>query len=103
MQNIAPRRKLKSFKEVTKHVGVDRQIRRLAEALDLTKSRQNSAVSDETTTLSYFIMSIPKDCTYAEKIDRLSEIADTILDVEGTDVMCFSMWVPGGNQPPTLN
>jgi hypothetical protein len=96
MLQIAPRRKLKPFKEVTKHVGLERQIRRLAEALDLTKSRHNSAVSDETTTLSYFIMSIPKDCTYAEKMDRLSEVADTILDVEGSDVLCFSMWVPSG-------
>jgi len=103
MLQIATRRKLKSFKEVTKHVGIDRQLRRLAEALDLTKSRQNSAVSDETTTLSYFIMSIFKDCTYEEKIDRLSEIADTILGVEGSDVLCFSMWVPDGNQPPTFN
>jgi hypothetical protein len=103
VQQIAPRRKLKSFKEVTKHVGVERQLRRLAEALDLTKSRQNSAVSDQSTTLSYFIMSIPKDCTYEEKIDRLSEVADTILEVEGSDVLCFSMWVPGGDQPPTLN
>jgi hypothetical protein len=84
MLQIAPRRKLKPFKEITKHVAIDRQLRRLAEALDLTKSRQNSAVSDETTTLSYFIMSIPKDCTYEEKIDRLSEIADTILGVDGT-------------------
>ncbi len=103
MLQIAPRRKLKSFKEVTKHVGIDRQLRRLAEALDLTKPRQDGAVSDETTTISYFIMSIPKDCTYEEKIDRLSEVADTILAVEGSDVMCFSMWVPDGNQPPTLN
>jgi hypothetical protein len=84
MLQIAPRRKLKPFKEITKHVAIDRQLRRLAEALDLTKSRQNSAVSDETTTLSYFIMSIPKDCTYEEKIDRLSEIADTILGVDAT-------------------
>ena len=103
MQNIAPRRRLKSFKEVTKHVGVERQIRRLAEAMDLTKPRRNSTVSDETTTLTYFIMSIRKDCTYEEKIDRLSEIADTVLAVEGSDVICFSMWVPGGDQPPTLN
>jgi hypothetical protein len=101
MQKLAPRRKLKPFKEVTKHVGVDRQLRRLAEALDLTKPRQDGAVSDETTTLSYFIMSIPKDCTYAEKIDLLSEVAYTILNVEGSDVMCFSMWVPGADQPPT--
>jgi hypothetical protein len=102
MLQIATRRKLKSFKEVTKHVGVDRQIRRIAESLDLTKSRQNSAVSNETTILSYLIMSVPKDCTYEEKIDRLSEIADTILAVEGSDVICFSMWVPDGNQPLTL-
>ena len=96
MRQTAPRRKLKPFREVTKHVGVDRHVRRLAEALDLTKPRQKSAVSDEPTTLSYFITSIPKDCTYEEKIDRLSEVADTILQVEGSDVMCFSMWVPSG-------
>jgi len=102
MQKLAPRRRLKRFTEVTGRLGVDRQVRRLAEALDLTKSRQNSAVSDETTTLTYFVMSIPKDCTYEEKIDRLADVADTILAVEGSDVMCFSMWVPGGNQPPTL-
>ncbi len=103
MLQIAPRRRLNPFKEVTKHVSVNRRLRRLAEAFDLTKSRQNSAVSDEATALSYFIMSIPKDCTYEEKIDRLSEIADTILAVEESDVMCFSMWVPGGDQPPILN
>ncbi len=103
MQKIAHRRRLRSFREVTKHVGIDRQLRRLAEALDLTQSRQNSAVSDETTTLTYFIMSIPKDCTYEEKIDRLSEIADKVLAVEGSDAICLSMWVPGGDQPPTLN
>jgi len=91
MFQIAKRRKLKPFREVTKHVGFDRHVRHLAEALDLTKPRQNSA---ETTNLSYFIMSIPKDGTYEEKIDRLTEVADTILDVEGSDVMCFSMWVP---------
>jgi hypothetical protein len=59
------------------------------EALELTKSHQNSA---ETTNLSYFIMSIPKDGTYEEKIDRLADVAETLLDVEGSDVMCFSMW-----------
>jgi hypothetical protein len=94
MFQIAKRRKLKPFREVTKHVGFDRHVRRLAEALDLTKPRQNSAVSDETTTLSYFVMSIPKDCTAEVKADRLSELVDTISAVEGSDVMCFSMWVP---------
>ena len=68
MLQTSPRRRLRPFKEATKHVGIDRQLRRLAEALDFTKSRRNSAVSDEITTLSYFIMSIPKDCTSGRKI-----------------------------------
>ncbi len=102
MQQITRPRRLRPFREVTKHVGIDRQVRRLVEALDLTKSRKDSAVFDETTTLSYFIMSIPKDCTYDEKIDVLSEIADAILEVEGSDGLCISMWVPGADQPPTL-
>jgi hypothetical protein len=93
MLQISPRRRLRPFREVTKHVGVERQIRCLAEALDLTESRQNSAVADETTTLRYFIMSIPKDCTAKEKINRLSEVADIVTAVEGSDVMIFSMWV----------
>ena len=72
MLQIAPRRKLKPFKEVTKHIGIERQVRRLAEAMDLTKPRRNSAVSDETTTLTYFIMSIPKDCTYEDQPPTLN-------------------------------
>jgi len=91
MLQTSPRRRLRPFREVTKHVGLDRQVRRLAESLDLTKSRQDSA---ETTTLSYFIMSIPKNCTSDEKLDRLSEVADIVTAVEGSDVMIFSMWVP---------
>jgi hypothetical protein len=94
MLQTSPRRRLRPFSEVTKYVGLKRQVARLAEALDLTESRQNSAVSDEIATLSYFIMSIPKNCTYEEKIDRLSEVADVVTAVEGSDVMCFSMWVP---------
>jgi hypothetical protein len=62
--------------------------------MHLTGSRQNSAVSHETTTLSYFIMSIPKDCTAKEKMDRLSGVADVVTAIEGSDVMVFSMWVP---------
>jgi hypothetical protein len=94
MIQTATRRKLQPYRKVTKHVGVDRQVRRLAEALDLSKSHRNSAVSDETTTLSYFIASIPKDGTAEEKMDRLSEVADIVTAVEGSDVLVFSMWVP---------
>jgi hypothetical protein len=94
MLQIAQRRRLKPFREVTKHVGVERQLRWLAEALDLSESRRNSAASDEITTLRYFIMPIPKDDTPEEKMDRLSEVADVVTAVEGSDVMVFSMWVP---------
>jgi len=94
MLQTSPRRRLRPFKKVKKHIGLDRQLRRLAESLDLRESRRNSAASDEITNLSYFIMSIPKDCTSEEKLDRLSEIADIVAAVEGSDVMVFSMWVP---------
>ncbi len=96
MLQTSPRRRLRPFSEVTKHVGLERQIRRLAEALDLTESRQKTAVPDEITTLRYFIMPIPKDSTAEQKMDRLSEVADVVTAVEGSDVMVFSMWVPSG-------
>jgi hypothetical protein len=90
MQKIAPRRRLKSFKEVTKHVGVQRQIRRLAEEMDLTKPRSN----DPTVDLNYFTMSIPTRLSNEEKSARLSEMVDTVTAVaEGSDVVILGMWV----------
>jgi hypothetical protein len=97
MLQTSPRRRLRPFREVTKHVGLERQVARLAESLDLSESRRNSAASDEITTLSYFIMSIPKNCTRDEKSDRLSEVADIVTAVEGSDVLVFSMWVPSND------
>ncbi len=87
MRQIAPRRRLKPFKEVTKHVGVNRQLRRLAESLNLAEA-QNPEVD-----LSYFTLSIPMRLSDEEKMDTLSELVDTVQAVEGSDVILLAMWV----------
>jgi len=87
MQQIAPRRKLKSFKEVTKHVGVDRQIRRLAESLNVAEA-QNPTVD-----VKYFTFSIPMRLSDEEKMDTLSELVDTVQAIEDSDVILLGMWI----------
>jgi len=87
MLKIAPRRRLKPFKEVTKHVGVDHKVRRLAEALDFVEA-QNPKVD-----LNYFTMSIPMRLSDDEKWQCLSEIVDTVSAIEDSDVILLGMWV----------
>jgi hypothetical protein len=86
------RRKLKTFKEWLKpfkeHVAVDRQIRRLAEALDWAEA-QNPMVD-----LSYFSTSIEMKLSDQEKAERLADLSDTITAVgEKSDVVILGMWV----------
>ena len=87
MQQTAPRRRLESFKDVTKHVGVQRQIRRLAESLNLPEA-QNPKVN-----LNYFTSSIPTRLSDEEKMERLSELVDTTQAIEGSDVVLLGMWI----------
>jgi len=87
MQKLAPRRRLKSFKEVMKNVGVDHKVRRLAEALDFIEA-QNPKVD-----LNYFTMSIPRHLSDQEKMERLSEVVDTITAIEDSDVILLGMWI----------
>ena len=86
MQKIAPR-KLKSFREVTKHVDVDRKIRRLAEALDLKASNPN-------VDLNYFTIAVPMRLSDQEKLERLSEMVDTVTAIQNSDVFLLAMWIP---------
>ncbi len=88
MQKIAPRRRLKRFAEVTGRLGVNRQVRRLAESLNLAEA-QNPNVN-----LSYFTMAVPMHLSDDEKSERLSEMADTVTAVgERSDVILLAMWV----------
>ncbi len=89
MQQTAPRRKLKPFKEVTKHVGIDRQVRRLAEEMDLTGSRSNNPKVD----MNYFTLFVPMRISDEEKLERLSDVVDTITAIEDSDVILLGMWV----------
>ncbi len=88
MQQTAPRRRLRSSRDVTKHVGIDRQLRRLAESLNLPEA-QNPKVD-----LNYFTLSLPMGLSDEEKSTRLSEMVDTVTAVgEGSDVILLAMWV----------
>jgi hypothetical protein len=89
MQQIAPRRRLKPFKEVTKHIGIERQVRRLAEEMNLTESRSNDAKVD----LNYFTLSIPMRLSDEEKMETLSQLANTVSAIEDSDVILLGMWV----------
>jgi hypothetical protein len=60
------------------------------------KLKSSGAVPDETTKFNYYILSIPKECSDQQKDERLAELVDTIAAVQGSDVICFSMWVPTG-------
>jgi hypothetical protein len=87
MLQTAPRRRLKPFREVTKNVGIDRQVRRLAEEMDLTEA-QNLEVD-----LNYFTLSIPMRLSDEEKQERLADMVDTVQAIEGSDVVLLGMWV----------
>jgi hypothetical protein len=87
MQQTAQRRKLKSFYEVTKHVGVDRQIRRLAESLNFAEA-QNPKVD-----LNYLTISISRHLADEEKMEALSEVVDTVMSIQNSDVILLGMWI----------
>jgi hypothetical protein len=89
MLQKVPRRRLKPFKEVTKHVEIDHKVRRLAEALALTGSRSNDPKVD----LNYFTLSIPMRLSDDERSERLSEMVDTVSAIEGSDVILLGIWV----------
>ncbi len=50
--------------------------------------------TDEKTDLSYCVMSIPKHLAHDQKMDRLAEFADTVTDVDGSDVFVMALWIP---------
>ena len=87
MLQIAPRRRLRSFRDVTKHVGIDRQLRRLAKSLNLPEA-QNPKVD-----LNYFTLFIPMGLSDEEKSTRLSEMVDTVSAIEDSDIILLGMWI----------
>jgi hypothetical protein len=92
MQQIAPRRRLRSFREVTKHIGLERQVGRLAEAMNLTESRRNGEANPKVD-LNYFTVSIPMVRSEEEKNERLSDLVETVTAIDGSDVILVGIWV----------
>ena len=87
MLQKAPRRRLKSFREVTGSIVLDRQVRRLAESLNLAEAR------NPTVDLNYFTLSIPMVLSDEEKEKRLAELADTVMAIKNSDVTLLGIWV----------
>jgi hypothetical protein len=84
-----PYSQLRSFRDITKHIGNKRQSRRrvMVESQDCSSSQ-----TDETTELNYLVIPIPEDISYEEKIERFAFLADKIADVKGSNVICMAMW-----------
>jgi hypothetical protein len=86
MLQTFPRRRF-NFREVIRHVDVERRVKRLAEPMDLSKAK-NPKVD-----LNYFNILIPMILSDKEKTERLSEVADAVLEIENSDVILLGMWV----------
>lgn len=86
LQTAPHRRRLKKFTEVTGSIVLDRQVRRLAESLNLAEAR-NSTVD-----LNYFTISVPMRLSDEEKEQRLAELADTVSAIQGSDVILLGIW-----------
>jgi hypothetical protein len=82
-----PKRRLRSYREVVGNIRHQRSRKRLA-------LREASDQADATD-LQYFVTGLPKDASQNEKNDRLTELADTITHITGSDVFVISMWIGG--------
>jgi hypothetical protein len=80
-------RTLRSFRDVTGHVGRKRATRHLRLEADNQP--------DEVTDVQYCVTGLPRDITRDEKLARLSELAETITNIENSDVFVISMWIGG--------
>ena len=78
-------RRLRSFRDVTGQVGRKRPPRHLR------LGGENQL--DEVTDVQYCVTGLPKDITRDEKLARLSELAETITNIENSDVFVISMWI----------
>jgi hypothetical protein len=86
------RHKMRSFHDVTKHIGETRRPKQQK----VMQEAQDYAVlqTDETSDLNYFVMSVPKNLSRNEKIQRIAILANKVTDVEESDVICMAMWIP---------
>ena len=80
-------RRLRSFRDVTGHVGR----KRTAKHLRLEPENQ----PDEVTAVQYCVTGLQKDMTRDEKLACFSEFTDTITNIDSSDVMVISMWIGG--------
>jgi hypothetical protein len=77
------KRRLKTFEEFIGSKGLQRK------RLGL---REPENQSDATAELQYDVVGLPKDIPHSEKMPRISAFADTITNIQDSDVFLFSLW-----------
>jgi hypothetical protein len=86
ISDITPRRRLRSYREVTKHVKWQPRHRRRTFG---EENGDKTAVTD----VQYYVTVLPKDASQTDKSNRIAELADTITNIKESDVFVISMWI----------
>jgi len=86
-----PHRRLRSFRDVAKHIGNGRPKQR-----KMMQEAQDYAVlqTDTFSDLNYFVLSLPKSLSFDEKVKRIAILANKVTDVEESDAICMAIWIP---------
>jgi hypothetical protein len=80
------KRRLRSYREVVGNIRHQRSRKHRT-------LREAGNQADSITDVQYHVTALPKDASHSEKMARLSELADTITNVENSDVFLISMWI----------
>ena len=55
--------------------------------------KETTETADEIIKIKTYLVVLPKDVSYEEKMDRLSEYADVAIEIEGSDVFLQAIWI----------
>jgi hypothetical protein len=83
MQTSTGKRRIKTFREFIGGRGSRGKRLKLREAGNQV----------DATEIEYCVTGLPKNLPQEEKRARLSDLADTITNIENSDVFCFSLWI----------
>jgi hypothetical protein len=80
-----PKRRLRSYRDVVGNI-------RYQPRKHLTV-READNQPDAVTDLRYFVTGLPKDASQSEKSKLLEELANSIGNIDSSDVFVISMWI----------
>ena len=81
-----PKRRLRSYREVVGNIRYQRPRKHLT-------LRETSGPADAATDLQYYVTALPKDASQNEKRKLLEELANSIGNIDSSDVFLISIWI----------